>query len=96
MATAPTRVPRPESGHEVLEATDARQGRWGRHALWILIASTTVAVIALFAVWAFYSDAFTTVDEAGAPTAAYVRQQAWAGGGGQAAFRVPPGWKNSA
>ncbi len=70
MDIAQTRVPRPEPGHEVLEATDARQGRWGRHAFWILIASTTLAVIALFAAWAFYSDAFTTVDEAGAPTAA--------------------------
>ena len=70
MATFPTRDPRPESGHEVLQATDARQGRWGRHALWLLIASTTLAVIALFAAWAFYSDAFTTVNEAGAPTAA--------------------------
>ena len=106
MDIAPTRVPRPEPGHEVLEATDARQGRWGRHAFWILIASTTLAVIALFAAWAFYSDAFTTVEEAGTPTAAEaaattgpvtrVRQQAWAGGSGQAAFRVRPGWKNSA
>ncbi len=70
MATVPTRVQRPESGHEVLEATEARQGRWGRHTLWLLIASTTLAVIALFAAWAFYSDAFTTVNEASTPTAA--------------------------
>jgi hypothetical protein len=89
MATFSTRVPQPEPGHEVLEATDARQGRWGRHVFWILIASTTLAVIALFAAWAFYSDAFTTVEEASTPTAAEaaattgpvtrVRQQAWAG-----------------
>ena len=70
MATFFNRIPQPEPGHEVLEATDARQGRWGRHAFWMLIASTTLAVIALFAAWAFYSGAFTAVNEASTPTAA--------------------------
>ncbi len=70
MATIFNRVPRAETGHEVLEATEARQGRWGRHAFWMLIASTTLAVIALFTAWAFYSGAFTEANEANTPTAA--------------------------
>lgn len=70
MATFFNRVPPAESGHEVLEATDARQGRWGRHAFWMLVASTTLAVIALFTAWAFYSGAFTAANDANTPTPA--------------------------
>jgi uncharacterized membrane protein YhaH (DUF805 family) len=73
MATNFNRVPPAEAGHEVLEATEARQGRWGRHAFWMLVASTTLAVIALFAAWAFFSGAFTEVNEASTPTAAEAR-----------------------
>jgi hypothetical protein len=73
MATIFNRVPPAETGHEVLEATEARQGRWGRHAFWMLVASTTLAVIALFAAWAFFSGAFTEVNEASTPTAAEAR-----------------------
>lgn len=73
MATFFNRLPSAEPGHEVLEATDARQGRLGRPAFWMLIASTTLAVIALFAAWAFYSGAFTAANEASTPTAAEAR-----------------------
>lgn len=73
MATIFNRPPPAETGHEVLEATDARQGRWGRHAFWVLLTSTTLAGIALFAAWAFYSGAFTAANEASTPTAAEAR-----------------------
>jgi len=73
MATIFNRLPPAESDHEVLEATNARQGRWGRHAFWMLIASTTLAVIALFTAWAFFSGAFTMANEASTPTAAEAR-----------------------
>ena len=73
MATIFNRVPPAEAGHEVLEATEARQGRWGRHAFWMLVASTTLAVIALFVAWAFFSGSFTVANEASTPTAAEAR-----------------------
>jgi hypothetical protein len=37
--------------HEVVEATDARQGRWGRHMLWVLLAGLVLVIIALFGTW---------------------------------------------
>ncbi|HEX5377456.1 MAG TPA: hypothetical protein VFW47_02730 [Phenylobacterium sp.] len=39
------------SGHPVLSATRARQGRYGRHVLWVLLASTALAALALFGTW---------------------------------------------
>ena len=72
MATILNPTP-PAETHEVVEATDARQGRWGRHALWMLVASTLLAVIALFAAWGFFSGAFSTATEASTPTAAEAR-----------------------
>ena len=39
----------------VLEATDARQGFRGRHALVILVVSTALAVVALFIILAIQS-----------------------------------------
>jgi hypothetical protein len=38
-------------GHPVLTATRARQGRYGRHVLWVLLASTALAALALFGAW---------------------------------------------
>jgi hypothetical protein len=38
--------------HEpVLHATEARQGRRGRHVLWILVVSLVLVVAALFGTW---------------------------------------------
>ena len=73
MATTPNPNSPAEAGHEVLEATDSRQARWGRHAFWMLLASTVLAVVALFTAWAFYSGSFTAVNEASTPTAAEAR-----------------------
>ncbi len=41
----------PMRGHPTLSATRARQGRWGRHVLWVLLASTALAALALFGAW---------------------------------------------
>ena len=38
-----------------LNATRARQGRWGKHVFWVLIASTVLAAIALFGAWSLRS-----------------------------------------
>ena len=35
----------------VLNAPRARQGRYGRHVLWVLLASTALAALALFSAW---------------------------------------------
>ncbi len=37
---------------EVVRATKARQGSWGRHIFWVLVISTVLAAIALLASWA--------------------------------------------
>ncbi|MDO9473136.1 MAG: hypothetical protein Q7J28_08770 [Caulobacter sp.] len=73
MATIFNRPPPAQAGHDVLEATEARQGRRGRHAFVILIVSTTLAIGVLFAAWGFYSGAFTAANEASTPTAAEAR-----------------------
>jgi len=71
MAVFFSRFPRTaREGHEVLEATEARQGRWGRHVFWVLVISTTLAVIALFSSWAFHAGDLSAANEASTPTAA--------------------------
>lgn len=49
-------------GHAELEATDARQGRWGRHMLWVLLASVVLVIIALFGSWAARAPDLEAVD----------------------------------
>jgi hypothetical protein len=34
-----------------LNATRARQGRWGRHVFWVLVFGTLLAALGLFAAW---------------------------------------------
>ena len=45
-----------------LAATDARQGRWGRHMLWVLLAGLVLVVIALFGTWAARAPDLESVD----------------------------------
>jgi hypothetical protein len=45
-----TNAAEPEHG-PVLHATEARQGRRGRHVLWILVVSLVLVVAALFGTW---------------------------------------------
>jgi hypothetical protein len=54
----------------VLEATQARQGRWGRHVFWMLAASTFLAVVALFGSWAFNARDLAAADATSTPTTA--------------------------
>jgi hypothetical protein len=41
-----------ESEHSAtLNATRARQGRWGRPVFWVLVFGTVLAAVAMFAAW---------------------------------------------
>lgn len=51
-----------DTEHVEVAATDARQGRWGRHALWMLLASLLLVVIALFGTWWSRSGDFSAVN----------------------------------
>jgi hypothetical protein len=39
-----------------LNATRARQGRFGRHMFWVLLVSTALAALALFGAWTWRAD----------------------------------------
>jgi hypothetical protein len=53
-----------------LNATRARQGRWGRHVFWVLIISTVLAAAALFGAWGMRSGDLARVENTrGATTA---------------------------
>jgi flagellar basal body-associated protein FliL len=45
-----------------LNATRARQGRWGQHIFWILVVSTVLAAVALFGAWGFSSGDLKSVE----------------------------------
>jgi hypothetical protein len=51
------------SPHIDKQATDARQGRRGRHAFWILAISTILAGSAVFAVWMYHSPGLHSVPQ---------------------------------
>jgi hypothetical protein len=48
----------------VLDATEARQGRRGRHVLWILVISLALVVIALFGAWAMHARQLASTEHA--------------------------------
>ena len=45
-----------DSSRSTLSATRARQGRVGVHMFWVLVVSTGLAAIALFAAWSWRAD----------------------------------------
>jgi len=45
-----------------MAATRARQGRFGRHVLWVLLVSLALAVLALFGSWAWQSDELASTE----------------------------------
>lgn len=45
-----------------IPATQARQGRWGQHMLWVLLAGLALVFIALFGTWASRSGDLQAVD----------------------------------
>ena len=50
-------TPDTDEAPEVVKATRARQGSWGRHIFWVLVISTVLAAIALFGSYAFNAPA---------------------------------------
>jgi len=90
MAVFFSRFPKAARGDgEVLEATEARQGRWGRHVFWVLVISTALAAIALFSAWGFHSNDLSAANTESKPTVA----EAQASGGQASPVREnpPPG-----
>lgn len=45
-----------------VNATRARQGRWGKHIFWVLVVSTILAAIALFGAWSFRANDLAAVE----------------------------------
>jgi hypothetical protein len=45
-----------------LNATRARQGRWGRHIFWILVISTVLAAAGLLGAWGLRSGDLASVE----------------------------------
>ena len=54
-AAPPTDGPR-------VNATRARQGRWGRQVFWVLVVSTVLAALALFGAWSFRAKDLAAVE----------------------------------
>jgi len=52
-----------ESPRPVLNATRARQGRFGKHMIWVLIFGTLLAALGLFAAWTFKGKDLASVEE---------------------------------
>lgn len=50
-------------GKTDLAATPARQGRYGRPVFWVLVASTLLAAIGLFAAWGMKAPALNRADQ---------------------------------
>jgi hypothetical protein len=44
-----------ETERPVLNATRARQGRWGQHIFWVLVFGTLLAALGMFAAWTWKS-----------------------------------------
>ena len=70
-----------------LNATRARQGRFGRHMFWVLLVSTALAALALFGAWTWRADdlASTSPNNAREPADAAVFNQ-----GDPAALQTTP------
>jgi hypothetical protein len=52
----------PETRGPRLNATRARQGRWGKHIFWVLVISTVLAALALFGAWSFRANDLASVE----------------------------------
>lgn len=46
-----------------LAATPARQGRYGKPVFWVLVVSTLLAALALFAIWGMKAPALQRADQ---------------------------------
>ena len=52
-----------------MAATQARQGRWGQHMLWVLLAGLALVFIALFGTWMSNAGDLQAVDHKARATA---------------------------
>lgn len=55
-------TPSSQTDAPVLNETRARQGRFGKHVVWVLLISTVLAAAALFAAWGWKSDDMAAVE----------------------------------
>mgnify|MGYP001809713775 CR=1 FL=1 len=51
-----------DGDHTTIQTTEARQGRWGRHVFWVLVVSTLLAALVLFASWGMRSGDLAAAD----------------------------------
>ncbi len=58
-----------------LNATRARQGRWGKHVFWVLIISTVLAAAALFGAWGLHSGDLARTESTRGATATQEAEQ---------------------
>jgi hypothetical protein len=63
-----TFVPSDHEHAAKVAATPARQGRWGRHVLWVLVVSFVLAGAAMAIVWAFHAKDLQRADNSSSPT----------------------------
>jgi hypothetical protein len=61
------------SQRPAMGATRTRQGRLGRHVLWVLLFSVALVILGLFAAWAWRSDDLATTEPNNARQAADAR-----------------------
>ena len=54
----------------VISATRARQGRFGRHIVWVLLLGTLLAALALFAAWTWRAGDLQSTENSDASRAA--------------------------
>ena len=64
-----------EQHHPAVNATRARQGRWGKQIFWVLIISTVLAAAALFGAWGMRSGDLAGVEHTKGATTAQEAQQ---------------------
>ena len=58
------------SSTPALNATRARQGRFGRHVFWVLLISTILAALGMFFAWGFKADDLAATKHAATPAEA--------------------------
>jgi hypothetical protein len=61
------------SSRPTLNATRARQGRFSRHMIWVLLFGTLLAALGLFAAWTWKSDDLASVERNNARQPALVQ-----------------------
>lgn len=64
-----------DAARPVLNATRARQGRYGRRIFWVLVASTLLAALGLLIAWTFKAPALIAADANVANTKAQAARQ---------------------